>query len=183
MIERQIGTRANSRARWMKAAERAVHEGILLRQLAGSGQWIASSGSDASVAYEVEVTGRVAHGCGCLAGLNDDPVCKHRAAFYLLIGVITLTPEPDTGARGHDGLSGLQRLRRPLQPRAGTTRLLYPTCRRCNGRRYQYPGSAAGSIERERERMSTEHSGPGRGTFSAAHASIQISHTEAPSPK
>ena len=93
-------TRTNSAARWMKAAERAVAEGVQIRQLAGSGQWIASSGSDASVAYEVDVTGNVAHGCGCLAGLNDDPVCKHRAAFYLLIGALDLTPEPDPPALG-----------------------------------------------------------------------------------
>src|SRR4051794_33401031 len=80
--------------RWMKAAERAVAEVVQIRQLASSGQWIASSGSDATVAYKVEVTGNVAHGCGCLAGLNDDPVCKHRAAFYLLIGALELDPEP-----------------------------------------------------------------------------------------
>jgi hypothetical protein len=60
--------------RWIKAAERAVAERVQIRQLAGSGQWVASSGSDASIAYEVAVTGNVAHGCGCLAGLNDDPV-------------------------------------------------------------------------------------------------------------
>jgi hypothetical protein len=35
-----------------------------------------------------------------LAGLNGDPVCKHRAAFYLLIGAIDLTPEPDPPALG-----------------------------------------------------------------------------------
>jgi hypothetical protein len=74
----------------MKAAERAVTECVQVRQLTGSGQWIANSGSDSTVAYEVEVTGNVAHGCGCLAGLNDDPVCKHRAAFYLLIGALDL---------------------------------------------------------------------------------------------
>ena len=87
-------------ARWMQAAERAVAEGVQVRQLAGSGQWIASSGSDATVAYEVEVTGNVAHGCDCLAGLNSDPVCKHKAAFYLLIGALDLTPEPDLPALG-----------------------------------------------------------------------------------
>jgi hypothetical protein len=87
-------TRTSSPARWMKAAERAVAEGVQVRQLAGSGQWIASSGSDSTVAYEVEVTGNVAHGCGCLAGLNNDPVCKHRAAFYLLIGALDPEPEP-----------------------------------------------------------------------------------------
>src|SRR5215213_10220955 len=100
MIEQQTRTRTSSPARWMKAAERAVAEGVQVRQLAGSGQWIASSGSDASVAYEVAVTGNVAHGCGCLAGLNDDPVCKHRAAFYLLVGALDLTSEPDPPALG-----------------------------------------------------------------------------------
>src|SRR5215203_4682092 len=96
MIGQQTCT--SSSARWMKAAARAVAEGVQVRQLAGSGQWIASSGSDSSVAYEVEVTGNVAHGCGCLAGLNDDPVCKHRAAFYLLIGALDPEPEPPASA-------------------------------------------------------------------------------------
>jgi hypothetical protein len=76
-MAQQMQTRKNRTAtpsRWMKAAERAVAEGVQIRQLAGSGQWVASSGSDASIAYEVAVTGNVAHGCGCLAGLNDDPV-------------------------------------------------------------------------------------------------------------
>ena len=62
------------------------------------GPWIANSGSDATVAYEVEVTGNIAHGCSCLAGLNDDPVCKHRAAFYLLIGALSMEPEPEPPA-------------------------------------------------------------------------------------
>jgi hypothetical protein len=52
------------------------------------------------VAYEVQVMGNVAFGCNCMAGLNDDPVCKHRAAFYLLIGAIDLCPEPDPPALG-----------------------------------------------------------------------------------
>jgi len=118
----------------MKAAERAVHESIQLRQLAGSGQWIASSGSDDAVAYEVEVTGTVAHSCGCLAGLNDDPVCKHRAAFYLLIGVITLAPEPDppalgAGAECPDCNGCGVHYSRDLERRG----LLYPTCGGCGG--------------------------------------------------
>ncbi len=52
----QMQTRGNSPARWQKAAERAIAEGVQVRQLAGSGAWIASSGRDATVAYEVEVT-------------------------------------------------------------------------------------------------------------------------------
>ena len=94
----QQRTRTSSLARWQKAAARAVAEGIQIRQLAGSGAWVATSGSDTATAYEVEVTGNVAHGCGCLAGLNDDPVCKHRAALFLLIGALNLTPEPDPPA-------------------------------------------------------------------------------------
>jgi hypothetical protein len=96
----QTRTRVSSPARWTKAAQRAISEGIQMRQVAGSGAWIATSGTDAAVAYEVAVTGNVAHDCDCLAGLNGDPVCKHRAAFYLLVGAITLDPEPEPPARG-----------------------------------------------------------------------------------
>ncbi|MFT4040693.1 MAG: hypothetical protein QM692_21110 [Thermomicrobiales bacterium] len=85
-------------ARWQAAAQRATTEGIQVRQLAGCGQWIATSGTDASTAYELDVTGAIAHGCSCQAGLNDDPVCKHRAAYYLLVGAIDLTPEPEPPA-------------------------------------------------------------------------------------
>ena len=92
-IQRQ---RQATPARWQKAVARAFGEGIQVRQLQGSGGWIATSGTDAGAAYELAVTGNVAHGCSCLAGLNDDPVCKHRAAFYLLIGA--LEPEPDPPA-------------------------------------------------------------------------------------
>jgi hypothetical protein len=98
MIGQKTRTRTSSPARWNKAAERAVAEGIQIRQLAGSGAWVATSGSDANAAYEVEVTGNVAHGCTCLAWINDDPVCKHRAAFYLLIGALDLNPEPEPPA-------------------------------------------------------------------------------------
>jgi hypothetical protein len=129
-----VRTRTGSPPWWMKAAERAIAKGVQVRQLACSGQWIECSGSNAWIAFEVEVTGRVAHGCGCLAGLNGDPVCKHRAAFYLLIGVITLTPQPDPPALGATGecpdCNGCGvHYSRELE-RLG---LLYPTCRRCNG--------------------------------------------------
>src|SRR5215207_5995102 len=84
-------------ARWEKAAERAEQEAIRVCQVQGSGQWIATSGSQSGTAYEVSVTGNIAHGCDCLAGLNGDPVCKHRAAFYLLIGALIM-PEPPAPA-------------------------------------------------------------------------------------
>jgi hypothetical protein len=88
--------RRASPERWQAALLRVIREGIQVRQLAGSGAWIATSGSDAATAYELEVAGELVHGCACLAGLNGDPVCKHRAAYYLMVGV--LDPEPDPPA-------------------------------------------------------------------------------------
>lgn len=90
----QSRTRVENPARWKKAAERAVAEGIRVYQLQGSGAWVATSGTDASTAYELEVTGNVAHGCSCLAALNNDPCCKHKAAYFVAIGALSLAPEP-----------------------------------------------------------------------------------------
>ena len=86
------------------------------------------------------VTGNVAHGCDCLAGLNGDPVCKHRAAFYLLFGALSL-PEPDPPApaslRDCPDCSGCGvHYDRQLE-RLG---LLYPTCRTCQGTGVSAPG-------------------------------------------
>ena len=91
-------SRANTPARWQAALGRALAERVEVRQLAGSGAWVATSGSDRNAAYELAVTGNVAHGCGCLAGLNDDPVCKHRALFYHLAGALDLDSEPPATA-------------------------------------------------------------------------------------
>src|SRR5919112_153740 len=84
--------RASTPERWQAAADRAHAEGIEVRKVIDSGAWVATSGRDSAVAYTLDVTGNIAHGCGCLAGLNDDPVCKHRAMFYVLIGALTPTP-------------------------------------------------------------------------------------------
>ena len=86
--------------RWAKAAERARAEGVQVRQVASTGQWVATSGSDANVAYLMEVTGTVAHGCSCLAGVNGDPVCKHRAAFDLAAGLLGPEPPPPAAPAG-----------------------------------------------------------------------------------
>ncbi len=82
--------------RWQAALARAIAEGVQVRQLAGSGAWIATSGQDATIAYQVAVSGGVAHGCDCPAGEHGDPVCKHRALWYHLAGL--LDPEPDPAA-------------------------------------------------------------------------------------
>jgi hypothetical protein len=42
--------------------------------------------------------GNVAHGCGCLAARNDEPICKHRAAYWYVKGVLKLAPEPEPPA-------------------------------------------------------------------------------------
>src|SRR4051794_20785155 len=140
MIAQQTRTRVENPVRWMKAAERATSEGIRVCQMQGSGQWVATSGSQSGVAYEVQVTGNVAHGGDCLAGMNGDPCCKHRAAFYLLIGALDLTPEPDPPApvltldcpecRGCGVIYS-----RELE-QAG---LLYPTCAACGGAGIKHP--------------------------------------------
>src|SRR5215217_530680 len=125
MLQSPTRTHVENPARWWKAAERAETDGVRVCQLQGSGQWIATSGTQLRTAYEVEVTGNVAHGCACLTGLNGDPVCKHRAAFYLLISaLVPPEPEPRSGLRHR--LPRLPRLRRSLRPAACTARVALP---------------------------------------------------------
>jgi hypothetical protein len=134
MNQSQARARVETRQRWLKAAERAVEAGIQVRQLQGTGQWIATSGTDPNAAYELQVTGAIAHGCDCLAGLNNDPICRHRAAFYLLVGAIDPTPEPDppapAGLRDCPACRGCGVFYDRELERLG---LLYPACRACAG--------------------------------------------------
>lgn len=89
--------RANTTVRWQTALRRAQAEGVQVRQLAGSGMWIATSATDTETAYEV-----TPWGCECHAGQFGDPVCKHRAALHQVLG--RLTVEDDcSGHRDPDG--------------------------------------------------------------------------------
>lgn len=72
----RTGIRIDSAPRWRRALERAHREGIEVRQLAGSGGWIATSATDPGSAYEV-----TPWSCECHAAQFGDPVCKHRAAL------------------------------------------------------------------------------------------------------
>ncbi len=75
--------RPNTPARWEAALARAHREGISVRQLTASGAWIATSSTDPHVAYEVSV-----HRCTCKAAeFGEDPVCKHRAALRMHLGL------------------------------------------------------------------------------------------------
>jgi hypothetical protein len=83
-----VPRRASTADRWQAAIARARKEGVEIRQLVGSGGWIATSGTDHAVAYELEVTAGVVHGCACPAAQHDDPVCKHRAAYWAAVGIV-----------------------------------------------------------------------------------------------
>ncbi|MBA2595485.1 MAG: hypothetical protein H0V00_02555 [Chloroflexia bacterium] len=84
----RIPRRKSTPERWQAALARARNEGVEVRQLVGSGGWIATSGTDRQLAYELAVTGGVVHGCACPAALHEDPVCKHRAAYWVSLGVV-----------------------------------------------------------------------------------------------
>jgi hypothetical protein len=88
--------RAASPERWQKAAARALAERIEVRQIATTGQWVASSGTQKSVCYLMEVVAGAVRSCSCPAGMFGDPCCKHAARFYLDAGL--LDPEPPTPA-------------------------------------------------------------------------------------
>lgn len=93
--------RVASPERWQNAAQRAIAEGIQVRQVNTSGMWVANSGSQANVAYLLEITGTIVQSCSCPAGTFGDPCCKHAARFYLDIGVLHVDdPEPDPPALG-----------------------------------------------------------------------------------
>lgn len=66
--------RPNTLDRWQAALIRAWSDGVDLRQLVGSGAWIATSASDGTAAFMV-----TEHSCECFAAEFSDPVCKHRA--------------------------------------------------------------------------------------------------------
>ena len=134
-LRTQTRPRVSSPARWTKAAERAVAEGIQIRQLAGSGAWVASSGSDPNAAYvrghgqrrpRLRVPGRPQRRPGLQAPRELLPAHRrHR-------------PRPGAGVpgSGERGLLTLPRRRRPL-PRVRQRRARRPgrAGRRPRGRR------------------------------------------------
>src|SRR5215204_3177213 len=104
MAQRAPQARTNRQAspeRWQRAAERALAEGIEVRQVNASGMWVPNSGSQANVAYLLEITGSLVQSCSCPAGALGDPCCKHAARYYLDAGLLELDdPEPDPPALG-----------------------------------------------------------------------------------
>ncbi len=74
-------------ARWQAALARSIAQGLTVRYEASTGMAIVTSGTDATVCY---VTDGVT--CSCPAAANNDPICKHRAAYWHATG--SLDPAP-----------------------------------------------------------------------------------------
>jgi hypothetical protein len=91
-------TRQASPERWAKAAQRAIAEHIQVRQVNENGMWVSTSGSDATLAYLLEIRNGLVVSCSCPAGQCGDPCCKHAARYYLDAGMLDLDPEPDPPA-------------------------------------------------------------------------------------
>src|SRR5829696_1802203 len=102
MVQAQVPSRSTRQAspqRWQHAADRALSEGIEVRQVNASGMWVANSGSQANVAYLLEITGSLVQSCSCPAGTFGDPCRKHAARYYLDAGLLEVDdPEPDPPA-------------------------------------------------------------------------------------
>lgn len=65
-----------------RAWQRAIDEGIEVRQVDGSSLWIASSGTDPHKAYVLNVVADRVLNCTCPAG-EFGGYCKHRAAWEM----------------------------------------------------------------------------------------------------
>ncbi len=120
--------RPDTPERWQKAAERATAESVQVRQLAGCGAWIATSGTDATTAYVL-----TPWECECHAGAFGDPICKHRAALRQRLGWIMEDPEPE-----------------PTPPAvvAVMVRVAEVPCHNCKGDGWVYAENFAGRIDR-----------------------------------
>jgi hypothetical protein len=77
----QRRVRIDSPDRWRQALVRARRGRLQLRQLVGSGAWVATSERDEEAAYMV-----TEYECDCFAAEFGDPVCKHRAMLRYRMG-------------------------------------------------------------------------------------------------
>lgn len=108
--------RAATPERWQAALQRAIDNDVQVRQLAGSGQWIATSARRANLAYLTDGID-----CECEAAmLGSDPVCQHRAAYWYAVGALDRDPEPE-----------------PVVSSAPVAFLHWPECPDCLGDGYQ----------------------------------------------
>ncbi len=76
--------------RWALALRRAHENGVACFQISDTGEWVATSTSKPGTVYRTDGIS-----CGCPAGLANDPICTHRAAFWAVQGVICLAGSHD----------------------------------------------------------------------------------------
>jgi hypothetical protein len=83
-----VGSCIASPARWQKALERAIAQGLEVFVVADTGERMVTSASRLDVLHRSD--GEM---CTCAAALAGDPVCCHRAAVRYVLGWL-----PDPGA-------------------------------------------------------------------------------------
>ena len=92
MVTMMRTRRTADAAKWAELFGKAVREGVEVRQT-GSGLWIATSGTDRTAAYVVEL-----RECEC-PGHTYHGFCEHRALLAWTLGVLTLGrdtgPDPE----------------------------------------------------------------------------------------
>lgn len=94
MATQVVRQRVESPARWWKALERAIVNGIEPLQIAGTGEWVVTSATKVGTVYRT--AGR---SCECEAALAGDPVCQHRAVVRFTLGWLTIEDgAPETAA-------------------------------------------------------------------------------------
>ena len=116
--------------RWQKALERALTEGIEVRQVNSSGMWVANSGTHANVAYVLEIVHGVVRSCSCPAGEFGDACCKHAARYYFDAGLLDPEPPAAQAAAPCGRCHGAGALTMP----AATACAVYPTAIACRAR-------------------------------------------------
>lgn len=112
MMRTPTHERPSTLERWQAALARAHEEGIDLRQLVGSGAWIATSASDVTAAFMV-----TEHSCECFAAEFSDPVCKHRAMLRHRLGHLPMPeglPYPIRRRRKRAGAGTAEEHQSPL---------------------------------------------------------------------
>jgi hypothetical protein len=95
MAERQARTAIPER--WVRAAGRAISEGIEVRQVNANGMWVANSGTQPGICYLLDIAQGIVQSCSCPAGQFGDACCKHAARYYLDAGVLD-GPDDSDGA-------------------------------------------------------------------------------------
>ncbi|MFT4038347.1 MAG: SWIM zinc finger family protein [Thermomicrobiales bacterium] len=75
--------KATTAERVEAARQRAIREGIEVRQVRATDLWVASSGSNPTAAYVIKIVDGQVASCTCKAA-EFGSYCKHRAAWELM---------------------------------------------------------------------------------------------------